>query len=460
MQPHFFSQPFKALTSQSRPRCLLLAMTVMAAMLAGCDSDAPSVSDDFPPLDVTQPPVIPPVCPGDPECPTEPPVDPVISTGVYIDSEVGNISYQTQSQSGRSTVAGEYLYINAETVTFSIGDVVLPATLAKAVITPLDIAQSTSITDTVVTNIVRLMLSLDEDGDPTNGIWIPEQAHSPGLVALPFSFSSPTFEDDVMNLVANSGSVTTALVDVPTAVQHLGETLADFPEAMAGDDQFVASSGGDNDALLDGSASTDPQDRELSYQWSIVSQPDCVNCATLTNANSSQASIVGMRQPGGYVVELVVSNGSSSNADQVTITLGAPAAGVFSLSGVITEGEGALASLAPVGTEFNGDVDYDSNTVTSLLVVLGGFCFTDDAFGLPPSSPTCNLLGKSAVPVLTTGQDLYVGDPAPPNSTFQQAGSDFNVTTGGTIEIISYSPTFGIIIFLLPWCLTRTAQAC
>ena len=51
--------------------------------------------------------------------------------------------------------------------------------------------------------------------------------------------------------------------------------------------------------------------------------------ATLSNADSVDAKLVCMRQPGDYVVELVVTNGTSSDADQVTIRLNknSPSAG-------------------------------------------------------------------------------------------------------------------------------------
>lgn len=323
MRTQVFSIICNGIERQARLTALLLAVIALPAMLTACDSDSPSVDDNYPPLDTT---IIiePPICPGDPDCPPVPPVGPTINTGVYIDSLVGNIAFATQSQSGRTTVDGEYLYIAGETVVFSIGGIDLPATLAKAVVTPLDLAGSSNINDTVVTNIVRLMLSLDVDGDPTNGIQISDDAHVQAA-AEAISFSSPTFDTDVVNLVANSGSVTTALVDVAAAVQHLGDTLADFPEANAGDDSIVVSGVASNDFQLDGSASTDPQGRTLSYSWSIVSQPVCfiANCtaATLSNAGSIDAVLVGMRQPGNYVVELVANNGSSSNADRISVRL-------------------------------------------------------------------------------------------------------------------------------------------
>lgn len=109
--------------------------------------------------------------------------------------------------------------------------------------------------------------------------------------------------------------------------------------------------------------------------------------------------------------------------------------------GEVTVATGALAALVGVGTELAGSVDYTS-TLNAAQVTLGGFCFTDDASGLPPTSPTCGV--RSAVPIFPTGAIGYDGTPAAPGSTFQQAGSTFNIDNGGVIKILAFSPTFNV----------------
>jgi hypothetical protein len=118
---------------------------------------------------------------------------------------------------------------------------------------------------------------------------------------------------------------------------------------------------------------------------------------------------------------------------------------IVELSGSITGATGALATLAPPGTPFAGDLDWDvlEGELDAGQVTLGGFCFTDDASGAPPTSPTCGAL--SAVPLLTTGQTTYDGTPAAPGSTFQQAGSTFD-GIDGVIELTAFSPTFNATI--------------
>ena len=108
------------------------------------------------------------------------------------------------------------------------------------------------------------------------------------------------------------------------------------------------------------------------------------------------------------------------------------------ISGSISGGTGALAGLAPPGTAFAGDLDWTGSLVGA-RVTLGGFCFTDDASGIPATSPTCGSL--AVVPLLTTGNPVYNGTPAGPGATFQQAGTTFNGSSG-VLKLIAYSPTF------------------
>jgi hypothetical protein len=53
-----------------------------------------------------------------------------VSTGVFIDSAVEGLQYETSTQSGTTNSLGEYDYLAGETVTFSIGGIVLGSTIA------------------------------------------------------------------------------------------------------------------------------------------------------------------------------------------------------------------------------------------------------------------------------------------------------------------------------------------
>jgi hypothetical protein len=161
--------------------------------------------------------------------PAAPPQNPLPTTltGTFIDSPVANIGYRTDSIASDTTDSqGQFSYLAGESVTFSIGDVDLPPVAAESVITPLDIIDTQDINDLSVVNMARLLQSLDADGDPTNGISIDDTAHLSATGIMSLDFSSPTFDAEVMNLVANGGQETpTTLIDESTALSHLQDSL-------------------------------------------------------------------------------------------------------------------------------------------------------------------------------------------------------------------------------------------
>jgi len=103
-----------------------------------------------------------------------------VLTGRLVDSAVIGMPYSN--------------YLANESVTFSLGGIVLPSVDAVPVVTPLDLFSTDNIGDIRVINLTRLLQTLDEDGEVTN-------------------------------LVANSGSVNTSLIDGESALDHFSETL-------------------------------------------------------------------------------------------------------------------------------------------------------------------------------------------------------------------------------------------
>ncbi len=149
-------------------------------------------------------------------------------TGILLDSPVSGVNYNTATQSGVTDAQGNYSYLPGETVTFSIGDIDFPPVIADSVVTPIDMVGKTDLTDLSLINILRLIQSLDVDGDPSNGIEISSDAHD-AATGLTVDFQSPTFDTDVANLVANSGSITTTLIDQTTAINNFIETIKTLP---------------------------------------------------------------------------------------------------------------------------------------------------------------------------------------------------------------------------------------
>jgi hypothetical protein len=149
-----------------------------------------------------------------------------VSTGVFIDSAVEGLQYETATRSGTTNSLGEYDYLAGETVTFSIGGIVLGSTIAGPVVTPLSLVpDATSATNPVVTNIVRLLLSLDSDGDPDNGITISSDVTTAANdLAVDFSVADLSADDGITNLLNNLPTLT--LVSESVAQNHFNQTLA------------------------------------------------------------------------------------------------------------------------------------------------------------------------------------------------------------------------------------------
>lgn len=154
-----------------------------------------------------------------------------VETGVFVDSAVGNISYTTETQSGTTNDAGEFSYVAGESVTFSIGELEFPATEAAELVTPVDVLNASATDDDALVNMVRLLLSLDADQDPDNGISIPTAAADVATANIDIFVSTEEFANntDVQDLVQNGGQdvAVDALVSTDVAVSHLEATLAE-----------------------------------------------------------------------------------------------------------------------------------------------------------------------------------------------------------------------------------------
>jgi len=145
-------------------------------------------------------------------------------TGIFLDTAVAGLNYETLSQQGKTNVDGEFIFQLDEEIIFSIGDIVLPSVKAGNYITPLEIFATEEVTQLEVVNLLRLLQSLDVDGDTSNNIQISDTSHqlATGLIV---DFSASNFEQQVADLVANNGAINTQLISVDMAVDHFQQTL-------------------------------------------------------------------------------------------------------------------------------------------------------------------------------------------------------------------------------------------
>jgi hypothetical protein len=157
-----------------------------------------------------------------------------VSTGVFIDSAVEGLQYETATQSGITNSLGEYDYLPGETATYSIGGIVLGSTIAGPVVTPLSIVPgATSATNPVVTNIVRLLLSLDSDGNPDNGITISNDVTTAANdLTVDFSVADLSADEGITSLLNNLPTI--IIVSESVAQNHFNQTLAGLTKSTWG----------------------------------------------------------------------------------------------------------------------------------------------------------------------------------------------------------------------------------
>ncbi|MET0985275.1 MAG: hypothetical protein ABW034_07705 [Steroidobacteraceae bacterium] len=96
------------------------------------------------------------------------------ATGVFKDSNVAGLSYTSGGQSGVTGTDGSFTYETGKTVTFKVGAVTVGTANGKGVVTPVDLVTGGTSTMPHVQNIVRFLMLMDSDGDPSNGITISQ----------------------------------------------------------------------------------------------------------------------------------------------------------------------------------------------------------------------------------------------------------------------------------------------
>jgi serine protease len=158
-----------------------------------------------------------------------------VKTGKFIDAPVQGLDYLTDSQNGITDSQGNFRYEAGEEITFSIGDVVLGTTLAKPIITPLDLVNNAQDeTDPIVTNILRFLQSLDDDGDLEDTITITPQITTE-VSGRPINFNTSVEEFDNAEMAdlfealndqdAFSGNIPRELRKAEEAQEHFRKEL-------------------------------------------------------------------------------------------------------------------------------------------------------------------------------------------------------------------------------------------
>lgn len=147
-------------------------------------------------------------------------------TGTFIDAAVQGLAFETPTQNGITNSKGEFQYLSGEKVVFSIGEMKLPEVVIPTggQVTPLHMGVQKSSDDQRVVNIAALLQTLDTDGDPENGITIPEQLSidaDAGSKLLEASSNAALFEELVSIKNAHPEFIANEVVTATDAVSHL-----------------------------------------------------------------------------------------------------------------------------------------------------------------------------------------------------------------------------------------------
>lgn len=149
------------------------------------------------------------------------------STGQFVDSPVQGLRYFTSSGSGVTTVEGEFEFQDGEEIFFLVGSTLVGQSVAGTVLTPLDMVGDAQNADKSL-NILRLLQSLDSNGDPSDGITISDNVITLAeaqTTSINFDLSTEEFEaqENVQSLVSEAGN--NALVTADAALEHFETTL-------------------------------------------------------------------------------------------------------------------------------------------------------------------------------------------------------------------------------------------
>jgi hypothetical protein len=151
-----------------------------------------------------------------------------IATGQFKDSNTAGLSYVSGAQSGVTGADGRFSYEVGQTVTFSIGGVTIGTAEGKSIVTPVDLVSGGSSSNIEVQNIVRFLMMLDDDGDPTNGINIALSVQEIAQSWSQVDFTTADLQAELTSIISDAASAdggTHTLPDAITAQSHLESTL-------------------------------------------------------------------------------------------------------------------------------------------------------------------------------------------------------------------------------------------
>jgi hypothetical protein len=129
------------------------------------------------------------------------------ATGYFRDSTVVGLGYRSGSHSGVTDAQGRYTYEIGQSITFTVGAITLGTAPAKAQMTPVDLVTNGTGNSTYVLNVVRFLLMLDQDGDPSNGIQIAPDMTAAAAQWAPVDFNTTDLPTALASVISQAQMV-------------------------------------------------------------------------------------------------------------------------------------------------------------------------------------------------------------------------------------------------------------
>lgn len=204
-----------------------------------------------------------------------------VQTGIFIDSAVTGLHFETPTQSGLTNSAGEFSYKEGETVTFSIGGITLGTATGADQVSPFDLFDLTPPQTQVelvkvlrnvveaddfdrVLNIVVFLTSLDNDGNPENGIDLTGWHAALSNATLSFDHNKNSFSFNEFNAFANQFDVRQSK-SLATAFTHIIKSLnIDFEVSLQTERRTDNLNDGSIDSVT--TFSYDDKGRQISFK--------------------------------------------------------------------------------------------------------------------------------------------------------------------------------------------------
>ena len=361
-----------------------------------------------------------------------PPPPGTVATGVFRDSTVIGLGYRSGSHTGVTDSHGQFTYEVGQSITFFVGGINLgTAPNPKALMSPVDLVANGTGTSTYVLNVVRFLMLLDRDGDPSNGIEISPAVTAAAAGWGQIDFNSSDLPTVLAPIIAEVNSADTAvhtLPDAATAQAHLRDAF------------YCVSSGVFAGAYTESTA------------------VDERNVLTAMILPDGSVSVTGLAAGTGVLDPSLDSSFSSTSQNPATSVQGKFADPDF-LSGTYTAGTSGtfgaarIASASAARYRFTGNFDVCNQDYSGCDFHFSGFAVlsmdgannvSGTAYGLYVS----RLVGGSSRTAAISGSvsgAIFTGtlDGRAISGTFSSAGPAISVSGGGSSSIQTKLTTSG-----------------